>query len=60
MHDLTVNKVRRNIDSEGEMEVPRALALLEYMVMGNAKSRILENGDVLSAQGTSRIANLGY
>ena len=46
MQGLTVNKVRVIIDSEKEIEDPQSLTLLALIAMGNAKSRILKNGNV--------------
>ena len=44
MEYLKVNKVRRNLDNEYEIEVIQSLALSEFD-MGNAKSRIVKNGN---------------
>ena len=50
MEDLTLNKVRRNLCSENEIGPHQDVALLELDVMDKAKSGILKNGNVLSAQ----------
>ena len=41
MGDLTVNKVRRNLVGEIEIEAPQALALLELAAIDNSNSVIL-------------------
>ena len=40
---LTVNKAHRNLDNENEMEAAGACALLELVVLGNAKLRTSGN-----------------
>ena len=39
MRDLTVNNVRRNLDSENELEVLQSLALLLLAVSDDAKNK---------------------
>lgn len=51
MQDLTVNKVHRNVDSGGEIEVLQDLLFLELEATDNANSGILKNGYVLSVEG---------
>ena len=51
MYDLTVNKARRNVGNEEAFRFLQFLPLLEMVVMGNAKSSVLANGNVLSVQG---------
>ena len=50
MRDLTVNKARRNPDTEDEIEVLQALALLGMAALGNATSGILKNEAALSVK----------
>ena len=49
MQDDTVNKEVWNLDDGDEIGVLQSLALLE-LVMGNARSRILENETARTAQ----------
>ena len=59
MQDSTVNKLPRTRNSEKEVEVPQSLAIWGYLVLGNARYRILENGDILSLreQDASKLEN---
>ena len=50
MRDSAVNKLHRDLDNKKEIgrgpPPPQSLALLELVALGNARGRILENGDV--------------
>ena len=61
MHYLTGDNVRRNMEKETEIEVTQALSLLELVAMGNAKPRILKNGNVriVQEQAISQIEGAG-
>ena len=48
MQVATVNKIRKTQNSEKEVGVLRALAILEYLALDNAREQILKNEDVLS------------
>ena len=51
MQDLKEHNVRRNIGDGDEIGVLQSLSLLELVAVGNAKSRILKNINVLVAHG---------
>ena len=45
MRDLSVYKIRRNIDIGNEIEYLQSLSLLELAAKDNANSRILKGGE---------------
>ena len=50
MQAPTVNKVKKTWNSGRGVGVLQALAILEYLVLCNAREQILKNGDVLIVQ----------
>ena len=51
MRGSTVNSVQKGLNSENEAGAIQSLAILEFIIKHNAKSRILNSEDVLIVKG---------